>query len=92
MVGGIGYSFIDTNIPSGRPSTGCWWDPWWGYICITVQQTKGIDEFVYELDVGGRWDFSDYGSARLSIENHWIDIGTGSPSALQIKLGFSYRF
>ena len=32
---GIGWTWIDTNIPSGLPSTGCWWDPWWGYVCYT---------------------------------------------------------
>jgi opacity protein-like surface antigen len=30
--GTVGWALIDTNIPSGI-STGCWWDPWWGYIC-----------------------------------------------------------
>jgi hypothetical protein len=31
IMAAFGYSFIDTNIPNGRPSTGCWWDPWYGY-------------------------------------------------------------
>ncbi len=37
---GIGWTWIDTNIPSGPPSTGCWWDPWWGYVCYTTYPTK----------------------------------------------------
>lgn len=92
IMGGIGYSFIDTNIPNGRPSTGCWWDPWYGYICTTVQPTKNIDEFVYQIGIGGRWDLSDSVSARLSVENHWPNLGNGSPSVIQAKLGFSYRY
>ena len=42
VLAGIGYSFIDTNIPNGRASTGCWWDPWYGYICTSVQPTLGV--------------------------------------------------
>src|SRR6187431_1649456 len=54
---GIGWSFVDTNIPTSRVQVGCWWDPWWGYICTPYQSTKSIDDFVYQLGVGGRWDF-----------------------------------
>jgi len=33
VVGGIGYGTLDSNIASEPPNVGCWWDPWWGYIC-----------------------------------------------------------
>jgi opacity protein-like surface antigen len=93
VMGGVGYSFIDTNIPNGRPSTGCWWDPWYGYICTSVQPTKSVDSFVYQIGAGVRWDVSDYTSARFAIENHWIDFGgNGTASTIQAKLGFAYRF
>ena len=38
VTGGIGYAFIDTNIPDSPPQTACWWDPWWGYVCDTFQE------------------------------------------------------
>ena len=38
------------------PQTGCWWDPWWGYICTTYQNTRDTDEFAYQAGVGVRWD------------------------------------
>ncbi|MDH3812281.1 MAG: porin family protein, partial [Gammaproteobacteria bacterium] len=32
---GLGWTEIDSNIQDQPPLTGCWWDPWWGYICDT---------------------------------------------------------
>ena len=52
--GVIGYSFIDTNIPDGPPQTGCWWDPWYGQICGTWQNTRSTEEFMYGLGAGVR--------------------------------------
>jgi opacity protein-like surface antigen len=92
VMAGIGYSFIDTNIPNGRPSTGCWWDPWYGYICTSVQPTKGVDEWTYQTGLGVRWDFARTTSLRLSAEKHWIDLpNAGSPGVMQFKLGFVWR-
>src|SRR5262245_7734266 len=43
--GSIGWSWIDSNIPSG-PATGtCWWDPWYGYVCNTWQPTYSNSQF-----------------------------------------------
>lgn len=93
VMAGVGYAFIDTNIPNGRPSTGCWWDPWYGYICTTVQSTFTTDEFVYQAGVGMRWDFSSTGSLKLGYERHWIDLSrTNDAYADQIRLGFTYRY
>ena len=89
---GIGYTFVDTNIPNGRPSTGCWWDPWYGYVCTTVQSTKTVDGFAYQAGLGVRWDVSDTSSLRLYWERNWADLGHGSPSIDQIRLGYTYRY
>jgi opacity protein-like surface antigen len=92
VMGGIGYAFVDTNIPTGRPSTGCWWDPWYGYVCSSVQPTKSVDGFAYQLGLGGRWDITDSGSLRLSYERHWADLGNGGTQYVdQIRLGYVYR-
>lgn len=92
--GGIGYSFIDTNIPDGRPSNVCWWDPWWGYVCGTVQDTRSVDGFTYDIGLGVRWDFSPGYSLRAAYEKHWIDLSeaNGTPDLDQIKLGIVYRY
>jgi len=92
VMAGFGYSFIDTNIPEGRPSNVCWWDPWWGYVCGTVQPTKGVDEFSYQFGLGVRWDFSPTVSLRASIEKHYIDLpNTGTPGVGQVKVGVVWR-
>jgi opacity protein-like surface antigen len=92
LVGGIGYSAINTNIPNGRPVTGCYYDPWFGYICGTTQNTRKVDGFAYDVGAGVRWDVTDYGSVRLAVERHWVDFGSqGAPYVDQIKLGFSWR-
>ena len=91
---GIGYSFIDTNIPNGRPVSGCWWDPWYGYICGSAQPTKSVDGFAFQVGIGARWDITDILSLRLAYERHWVDLGSsgGTPSLDTGKLGITYRF
>lgn len=94
VTAGVGWSFIDTNIPSGRAENVCWWDPWWGYICGTVQDTRTIDEFEYELGVGLRWDVGTGISLRLAYEKHWLDYSqaTSTPDLDQYKVGIAYRY
>jgi opacity protein-like surface antigen len=89
---GIGYSFIDTNIPDGPPQTGCWWDPWYGQICTTYQSTATAESFTYNAGLGVRWDLSTGYSMRLSYEKHWYDLDNASPDFDQFKLGFVMRY
>ena len=35
----LGWTWVDTNIPSGTPDVGCWWNPWYGQICTAYQDT-----------------------------------------------------
>jgi opacity protein-like surface antigen len=90
--GGIGWSFIDTNIPNGRPQTGCWWDPWYGYICTTVQDTRTTDSFVYNAGLGVRWDLSTGYTLRLAYEKQWYDLENASPDFDVFRLGFVMRY
>jgi opacity protein-like surface antigen len=91
---GIGYSFMDTNIPNGRPENVCWWDPWWGYVCGSVQDTKNVDSFTYQLGAGVRWDIGPAYSIRFAYEAHWFDIpkADSAPVLNQFKVGFIYRY
>jgi opacity protein-like surface antigen len=91
--GGIGWSWIDTNIPSGQVQVGCWWDPWYGQICTPYQPTLSIDELTYQAGLGLRWDISDYYTLRFSYQKMWIDLDQASaPDFDQIKAGFIYRY
>lgn len=91
---GVGWSFIDTNVPQGRPQSACWWDPWYGYICGTFQNTKSIDELTYNVGVGLRWDLGGALSLRFGYERHWIDLNDASstPGFDQLKIGIIGRY
>jgi len=94
VMAGAGYSYIDTNIPNGRPQQGCWWDPWYGYICITYHSTETTEAFSYQGGVGLRFDFGSSGTLRIAYERHFIDLSKASGEAAvdQVKLGFVFRY
>jgi len=87
----VGYSFIDTNIPDGPPVSSCWWDPWYGYICGTWQDTRSTEEFMYGAGVGVRWDVNDAWSLRFGYDKRWFD-SSGSPDFDQIKFGVTMMY
>ena len=74
---GIGYARIDTNIPSQPPVTGCWWDPWWGYICDTRWKTYDTSEFTYNAGIGLRWDVNGALFFRGAYNREWIGLDAG---------------
>ncbi len=83
VVAGIGWTKLDSNVPSAPPSVGCWWDPWWGYICISDWETYTTSQFTYNLGAGVRWDINNavytkasYVREFLSAENGSIDLDT----------------
>lgn len=93
ITGGVGWSFIDTNIPNGQIEIGCWWDPWWGQVCTPYQDTKTVDDLVYHIGAGLRWDSRAGYTLRLGYEKHWFDYGNATSAADfdQWKLGIVLR-
>jgi opacity protein-like surface antigen len=92
---GIGWTWIDTNIPNGPPSTGCWWDPWWGYVCYTDYPTASTDAFSYQATLGLRYTFdSDSTFLRLGWTSQWMDFDNASstPRFDVIVLDFGWIF
>jgi opacity protein-like surface antigen len=94
VTGAVGWSFVDTNIPSGLPQDYCWFDPWWGPVCVRDQPTASVDELVYDLGVGVRLDLQSSFSLRLAYERHWVDYenATSTPEFDQFKLGVIVRY
>jgi opacity protein-like surface antigen len=94
VTAGVGWAFIDTNIPDAPPQTSCWWDPWYGYYCGTFQSTRSVDELMYNVGLGGRWDLGNSITLRLAYEKHWLDVDTagGTPDFDQVKFGISARY
>jgi opacity protein-like surface antigen len=90
----LGWSYVDSNIPTGPPQTGCWWDPWFGYICSTWQSTASENAFTYGLGVGLRWDAGHNFFMRFGYEYDWIDISGASstPAFSLLRLQFGMRY
>jgi long-subunit fatty acid transport protein len=89
-----GWSWIDTNIATEPPQTGCWWDPWWGYVCTTTQDTKSLDGLSYGFDVGARYDISDTFAVHGSYRMMWVDLdnASGTPDLDGFRLGIGWKF
>ena len=92
---GIGWTWIDTNIPSGPPTTGCWWDPWWGYVCYSSYPTETTDAFSYQALLGIRYEFdNDRTFLRLGYTSQWMDFSSasGTPRFDVIVLDIGWMF
>jgi outer membrane assembly lipoprotein YfiO len=93
LVGGIGWTFVDSNIPSGPPQGVCWYDPWYGYVCTSYQNTYTRSYFSYNLGVGARWDVMSGLFLRGSVGLQWVDLGqAGSTDFLGGRLDLGYMF
>ncbi len=91
---GVGWSFIDTNIPTGNVAVGCWWDPWWGYVCAGFDETRKTDAFTYQIGVGARWAFNDTYGLRFEYQKQWQNLprASGTPSFDQLQLTLVVRY
>jgi opacity protein-like surface antigen len=92
--GGIGLTYIDTNIPSGASQSYCYWDPWWGYVCSSYVPTKSENELSYNAGLGLRWDVTQNFSLQGSYNKMWIDVSNasgGMPDFDVIKMDIIFR-
>jgi len=94
VTGTIGWSWVDSNIPTGPPQTGCWWDPWYGYLCSTWQPTASSTSFTYGAGVGLRWDAGRNFFVRFGYEHDWLDLSnaSGTPGFSLLRLQFGTRY
>ncbi len=94
VAGNIGWTWIDSNIAAGPPVTGCWWDPWWGWVCSGVQPTYGSTEFSYGVSLGFRYDVNQSFFMRGSVGNNWVDISNTSstPDVTFYRYDFGFMF
>ena len=92
---GIGWTWIDTNLPDGPPVGGCWWDPWWGYVCTTTYPTKTKSAFSYQATLGLRYTFdNDMTFLRLGYTSQWMsfDNANGTPRFDVFMLDIGWMF
>jgi outer membrane assembly lipoprotein YfiO len=93
LTGGIGWTLVDSNIPSGPPEGVCWWDPWYGYVCTFYQNTYTENYFSYNLGLGGRWDVTPGFFLRGSVGWQWVDLGRAGTTDFmggRLDLGYMY--
>jgi len=89
--GGIGSTFMDSNIPNGVPTSGCWYDPWWGYYCDTYYPTKSETAVSYTAGVGVRIPVNRAFSVQASYNKLWLDLSNSKPDLDGWKLDFVFR-
>ena len=51
-----GWTHMDSNVIDQPPITGCWWDPWWGYVCDTFYSTYSKTRNSWGGSAGLRFD------------------------------------
>jgi opacity protein-like surface antigen len=66
--GGLGWTELDSNVADSEVNTGCWWDPWWGYICAPYYTTYGDSAFSYNAGAGLRWDVTPQIALKASVD------------------------
>jgi opacity protein-like surface antigen len=92
--GGAGWMFVDSNVINGLPTTGCWWDPWWGYMCTSFYDTYSDTRTGYTYAAGVRWDMGDamvlrasYGVVQMDTTNASSDIDLDT-----LRVEFAWKF
>jgi hypothetical protein len=94
VAAGIGWNYIDTNIPSGPPSNVCWWDPFWGYICSGYRPTYGSNEFSYNFGLGLRVPVGRSNFLKVGYYTSYSDLNNSTSSTsidtFRFEFGFSY--
>lgn len=94
VTGTVGWSYIDTNIPSGPPINGCWWYPWWGYVCGPYQPTYTENNFIYGALAGLRFDLGRSMYLKGSLGKQYIATdhgGTHNTTLYRLNLGWMFR-
>lgn len=93
VTGGLGWTYIDTNIPAGLPENVCWAYPWYGVYCATYVPTQTTTKFSYNVGAGLRLDAGN-GVFRLLVNSQWVDFGGsyGSSNLIQYRLDVGTKF
>ncbi len=73
--------------------TGCFWYPWWGYICGPVVPTTSSTDFNYGVGAGIRWDVNRQFFLKGGVDQHRVDFSSsGTPEFTVWRLDFGSRF
>ena len=90
---GYGWVVVDSNIQDGPADTGCWWDPWWGYMCASFYDTyeSTLNSLTYA--VGLRWDMSDTSVLKASYGIRELDLDRAEDLEQDVfAVDFAWKF
>ena len=92
VTGGLGWTYLDTNIPTGLPQNVCWYYPWYGY-CTSYVPTATTTKFSYNAGAGLRFELGR-GFVRAMVNQQYMDFGGGygSGSVTQYRIDFGTKF
>jgi len=90
----FGWTEIDSNVADSPPVTGCWWDPWWGYVCETFYSTYSKTQESYGAAAGLRFDFRNGMSLKGSygIQETEASKASGDASLDVIRVELAWMF
>jgi hypothetical protein len=92
--GNMGFNYIDSGVPTGEISEGCWWDPWYGYDCYSYARTYNSTKFNYGIQAGLRYDFPNHLFVRGSVGTSITDLDSRNTAAFTVGslvMGFSFQ-
>ncbi len=92
VLAGIGWTKLDSNIPTGGVDGGCWWDPWWGYICFADWKTFDTTDFSYNLGLGFRWDINNAIFTKAAYSREFLKLDNGTFNFDMATLEFGLMF
>ncbi len=78
ITGVIGSTYVDSGVYTGRVGSGCYWDPWYGYICSPYAETYTSTKLNYGASVGVRYDFDNMLYLKAGAGKNWIDFSGSS--------------
>jgi len=91
--GGLGWTYIDSNVTDQPPIVGCWFDPFWGFICGSFFDTYSDTSFSYSAGVGMRWDITPDIGVRGGVSRLRVDLDRGGNSDVDVgKVELVWRF
>lgn len=91
---GLGWTYLDSNLASSPPITGCWFDPFLGWVCGTFYSTYSDTSFSYSGALGVRWQVNPefylrggYNQTRIDLSSAATDIDL---SSWRVDIGTSF--
>lgn len=89
----LGSTYIDSGVYTGNVGSGCWWYPYYGYICGPVAQTYTSTELSYGAALGLRYDFNRKLYMKGEARKSFIDMGnSNTPDFDTLRLIFGFMF